>query len=120
MRASSGPITQIEARMPDGTLTAQAHRPGHGVAVGKAEAGGGFRVRIGEIGRHLGRHFGRWALPQDLYEGRVRGEEMVVVQPVFELELPVALEGVADVARHVFQPFGRLIGDQVEKHPRVA
>jgi hypothetical protein len=96
-------------------------RPVDGVSMVEVEAALPLtlgRIFFGETGIR-GRN--RRALLQDVDIGGVGGAEMVVIQPILELQLPVGVEGVGDFAGHDLELSGRaLVDDEIEKPPGLA
>src|ERR1700735_201343 len=63
----------------------------------------------------------RCASLQDVDIGRVGGSEMVIVQSIFELQLPIRIESVADFPGHDLKLSGRaLVDDEIEKRLCIA
>ena len=63
----------------------------------------------------------RRAFPEDVDIGGVGSSEVVIIQSILELQLPVRIEGVGKFTRHDLNLSGRaLIDDEIKKRSRLA
>src|SRR5579871_4091003 len=96
-------------------------RPVDGMAVVEAEAALAFLLAFGLRGEAGLGTCARVALLEDVDIGGVRGGEVVVVEAVLELQLPIAVERVGARARHELDLAGlALVDDEIKEGAGVA